>query len=184
VPISCHLASFSVHPHLGGASQRKSGRWVQAASRCAMPAGEIRIESDVGLGPSYAGGGCSTHVFLGSFAPSRHSGGHWCSGQSCRGHISSSCTSLLLPGQLLTPAGIHGTRRQQHDPGPLRRPGLPGRGPHQSSQIRFITRTQHQRRSNRHSSLSRTHTVKSLPTHNTMYQLSDSVDRWLQYPNT
>ena len=61
----------------------------------------------------------------------------------------------------------HSLRGQQHDPGPLRHPGLHGRGPDQGCQFRFVTRTQYQRGSDRHAPFSQTPTVKSLPTRDT-----------------
>ena len=56
---------------------------------------------------------------------------------------------------------------QQHDPRPLRQPRLHRRGTRQRTQPRLITDTKNKRGSNRHTSLSQNHTVKSLPTRNT-----------------
>ncbi len=61
----------------------------------------------------------------------------------------------------------HTLSGQQHDPGPLRHTSTRRRAPQHRSQSRLITGTQHNRRSNRHTPLSRTPTVKSLTTRGT-----------------
>ena len=61
----------------------------------------------------------------------------------------------------------HPLGSQQHDPRPLRQPRLHRRGTHLRTQPGLITGPKNKRSSNRHTSLSQSHTVKSLPTRNT-----------------
>jgi hypothetical protein len=58
----------------------------------------------------------------------------------------------------------HTLGSQQHDPRSLCHPRPSRRRTHQRVECLLVTLTQHQRRSNRHTLLSRTHTVKSLTT--------------------
>ena len=67
----------------------------------------------------------------------------------------------------------HPLSSEQNDPGALRHPSTRRRAPQHRSQLRLITGTQHNRRSNRHTPLSRTPTVKSLTTRDTSAPASD-----------
>ncbi len=61
----------------------------------------------------------------------------------------------------------HTLSSEQHDPGALGHTSTRRRAPQHRSQSRLITGTQHNRRSNRHTPLSRTPTIKSLTTRDT-----------------